>query len=48
MVPGPDASVCVERAPRSEGRAPLLPPELPWLYVVIPLPAAYLMGHDLL
>jgi two-component system sensor histidine kinase AlgZ len=27
---------------------PLLPPELPWLYVVIPLPAAYLMGHDLL
>jgi two-component system sensor histidine kinase AlgZ len=28
--------------------APLLPPELPWLYVVIPLPAAYLVGHDLL
>ena len=28
--------------------APLLPPELPWLYVVIPLPAAYLMGNDLL
>jgi hypothetical protein len=27
---------------------PLLPPELPWLYVLIPLPAAYLMGHDLL
>jgi len=27
---------------------PLLPPELPWLYVVIPLPAAYLVGHDLL
>jgi two-component system, LytTR family, sensor histidine kinase AlgZ len=30
------------------GEAPsqLLPPEQPWLYVVIPLPAAYLMGHD--
>jgi two-component system sensor histidine kinase AlgZ len=27
---------------------PLLPPELPWLYVVIPLPAAYLLSHDLL
>jgi hypothetical protein len=27
---------------------PLLPPELPWLYVLIPLPAAYLTGHDLL
>lgn len=25
---------------------PLLPPEQPWLYVVAPLPAAYLMGHD--
>src|ERR1043165_2693259 len=25
---------------------PLLPPELPWLYVVIPLPAAALVGHD--
>lgn len=28
--------------------APLLPPELPWLYLVIPLPAAYLLGHNLL
>lgn len=27
---------------------PLLPPELPWLYVAIPLPAAYLLRHDLL
>jgi hypothetical protein len=36
-------------APSGGGLAEsLLPPELPWLYVVIPLPAAYLMGHDLL
>lgn len=27
--------------------SPLLPPELPWLYMVVPLPAAYLMGHSL-
>jgi two-component system, LytTR family, sensor histidine kinase AlgZ len=34
--------------PASAGFAPspLLPPEQPWLYLVIPLPAAYLMGHD--
>lgn len=25
---------------------PLLPPELPWLYLLVPLPAAYLMGHQ--
>jgi two-component system sensor histidine kinase AlgZ len=25
--------------------SPLLPPELPWLYLLVPLPAAYLMGH---
>jgi two-component system, LytTR family, sensor histidine kinase AlgZ len=29
-------------------RRPLLPPELPWLYVVIPLPASYLLGHRML
>ena len=28
-------------------RGPLLPPELPWLYTLVPLPAAYLVGHDL-
>jgi two-component system sensor histidine kinase AlgZ len=28
--------------------SPLLPPEQPWLYAVIPLPATYLMGHDLI
>jgi two-component system sensor histidine kinase AlgZ len=27
---------------------PLLPPELPWVLLVVPLPAAYLLGHDLL
>jgi two-component system sensor histidine kinase AlgZ len=27
--------------------SPLLPPEQPWLYALIPLPATYLMGHDL-
>ncbi|HEX6241374.1 MAG TPA: histidine kinase [Polyangiales bacterium] len=32
----------------AEVREPLLPPELPWLYAVIPLPAAYLVGHNLL
>jgi two-component system sensor histidine kinase AlgZ len=35
-----------DRARGPEGR--LLPPELPWLYAVVPLPAAYLLGHDLL
>jgi two-component system sensor histidine kinase AlgZ len=29
-------------------RRPLLPPELPWLYAVIPLPASYLLGHRML
>ncbi|HWO09477.1 MAG TPA: histidine kinase [Polyangiaceae bacterium] len=39
-----------EGAPDAGPSAPavLLPPELPWLYVVFPLPAAYLMGYDLL
>jgi two-component system, LytTR family, sensor histidine kinase AlgZ len=27
---------------------PLLPPELPWLYAVVPLPAAYLLRHGAL
>jgi two-component system sensor histidine kinase AlgZ len=27
---------------------PILPPELPWILLAVPLPAAYLMGHDLL
>jgi len=39
----------VQNAPEvSTPARPLLPPELPWLYLVIPLPAAYLVGHDLL
>ncbi|HKP59850.1 MAG TPA: histidine kinase [Polyangiales bacterium] len=34
-------------APPTKPQAiPLLPPELPWLYLLVPLPAAFLMGHD--
>ena len=34
------------RVPEAAG-SPLLPPELPWLYMVVPLPAAYLLGQTL-
>jgi two-component system, LytTR family, sensor histidine kinase AlgZ len=47
--PGRESELGRESAPAADESAPkvLLPPELPWLYLVIPLPAAYLMGHDL-
>ena len=35
-------------APASQKRSPLLPPELPWLYLLLPLPAAFLVGGNLL
>jgi two-component system, LytTR family, sensor histidine kinase AlgZ len=35
-------------SPASQSRSPLLPPELPWLYLFLPLPAAFLVGGNLL
>lgn len=33
---------------KRDGSAPLWPPELPFILLIVPLPAAYLLGHNLL
>ncbi|MET0390853.1 MAG: histidine kinase [Polyangiales bacterium] len=46
MRPATDSQLPRTDAPEHEG--PLLPPELPWVLLIMPLPAAYLLGHELL